>query len=288
MTDFAQTYIARAQKEKWAIPHFNFADAETLRAIIKISAELKSPVFVANSEGERAFIGLLEARSLVDAFKAEFEIPVFLNADHTKGWEKAKEAVDAGYDAILIDGSAFSFEENVAMTKKVVEYAKKKNPNCLIEGEIGYLRGESKVQKKVEIKESDLASPEDAKRFVETTHVDLLAPAVGNIHGIVLESKEEIRPALIEKIRDAIAPVGLVLHGASGLADEQIRQAIHAGVSIIHINTELRVAFTKGLKKAFETSPEEVVPYKYLKAAGAEVRSVVRAKIKLFGSENKL
>lgn len=283
----ARAYIAQAQKEKWAIPHFNFADAETLRAIIETASKMKSPVFVATSEGERAFIGVHEARRLVQAFKEEFHMPIFLNADHTKSWEKCKEAIDVGYDAVLVDGSTLSFEENIALTKKVVEYAKKQNPESIIEGEIGYLRGESKIQKKVDIKESDLASPSDAKRFAKETGVDLLAPAVGNIHGIVLESKEEIRPALIKEICDVIHPVGVVLHGASGLQDEQIKSAVAAGVCVIHINTELRVAFTQGLKRALEKTPNEVAPYKYLKNAGMEVQKVVRAKIKLFGSHNK-
>lgn len=284
----AKYYIERAQKENWAIPHFNFADAETLRAIIETAHSMESPVFVATSEGERAFIGVHQARHLVDAFKEEFGIPIFLNADHTKTFEKSKEAIDAGYDAVLIDASTMPFEENVALTKKVVQYGRKQNTSLIIEGEIGLVRGESKVQKIIEVKDSDLASPLDAKRFVDETQVDLLAPAVGNIHGIITQLQEQIRPTLIREIYEAIRPVGIVLHGASGLADEQINDAIKAGVALIHINTELRIAFTRGITHAREESSEEVVPYKYLKKAGEEVKKVVSAKIKLFGSQNKI
>src|SRR3989344_7342476 len=178
-------YLKRTVSEKWALGHFNFSEDEAIRAIVESAVKLKTPIFVGTSEGERKHIGIKEAVALVKAFREEFSIPVWLNADHTKSFEGVKEAVDVGYDAILADFSVLPFEENIKLTKQSVEYAKSKNPNIIVEGELGYVRGESKIQNEIiEIKPEDLTKPEEAARFVKETGVDMLAPAVGNIHGI--------------------------------------------------------------------------------------------------------
>lgn len=284
----AADYIHKAQKEGFAMPHFNFSNAETLRAIIEVANQLKSPIFVATSEGERKFIGPRQAKYLVEAFKEEFQIPIFLNADHTKSWEKAKEAVDVGYDAVLIDASRLPFKENIELTKKVLNYAKDKKPDIIIEGEIGYLRGESKIQEFIEIKEEDLTKPEEASEFISQTKIDLLAPAVGNIHGIVTKSEEKLIINLIKEIKNSIGNTGLVLHGASGLSQQDIQEAIKNGINVVHINTELRVAFTDGLKQILNDNPKEVVPYKYLAKVVNLIKSVIEEKIKSFGSVGKI
>ena len=284
----AADYIRKAQKECFAIPHFNFSNTETLRAIIEVANQLKSPIFVATSEGERKFIGPRQAKHLVEAFKEEFQIPIFLNADHTKSWEKAKEAVDIGYDAVLIDASKLPFQENIELTKKVLNYAKDKKPDIIIEGEIGYLRGESKIQDFIEIKEEDLTKPEEASEFISQTKVDLLAPAVGNIHGIVIKSEEKLRINLIKEIKNSIGNTGLVLHGASGLSQQDIQEAIKNGINIVHINTELRVAFTGGLRHILNDNPKEVVPYKYLAKVVDSIKGIIEEKIKSFGSVGKI
>ena len=284
----AVDYIHKAQKEGFAIPHFNFSNAETLRAIIEVANQLKSPIFVATSEGERKFIGPRQAKRLVEAFKEEFQIPIFLNADHTKSWEKAKEAVDVGYDAVLIDASKLPFQENIELTKKVLNYAKDKKPDIIIEGEIGYLRGESKIQEFVEIKEEDLTKPEEAIEFISQTKVDLLAPAVGNIHGIVTKSEEKLRINLIKEVKNLVGNTGLVLHGASGLSQQDIQEAIKNGINVVHINTELRVAFTDGLRQILNDNPKEVVPYKYLAKVVDLIKGVIEEKIKIFGSIGKI
>ncbi|RJQ13609.1 class II fructose-bisphosphate aldolase [Candidatus Parcubacteria bacterium] len=281
-------YINKAGLEGWALPHFNFSNAETLRAIIEAAYDLKSPILVATSEGERKFIGPRQAVALVQAFRDEYGIPIFLNADHTKSWEKTKEAVDLGYDAVLIDASHLNFKENIELTKKVVEYAKKKNQAIIVEGELGLLRGESKIQEYVEVKEEDLTRPEQAEEFVQKTKVDLLAPSVGNVHGVVTKSQQHVRPDLIEKIKNAIGDVGIVLHGASGVLLEEIAEAIEKGVSVIHINTEIRIAFTEGLRKALAEDSKEVVPYKYLGKAKEMTKKAVLEKIKSFGSAGKI
>lgn len=283
-------YLKRTVSEKWALGHFNFSEDEALRAIVESAAELKTPVFIGTSEGERKHLGVKEAVHFVKAFREEFEIPIWLNADHTKSFDGVKEAVDAGYDAILADFSALSFEENIKLTKQSVEYAKSKNPNIIVEGELGYIKGESKIQKEIiEIKPEDLTKPEEAERFLKETGIDMLAPAVGNIHGIVTNSKESIDISRINDIKKAIGnDVYLVLHGGSGLSESELKNAINAGISMIHINTEIRVAFTKALKETIEKMSAETTPYKILTPSIDAMKKVVEEKLKIFGSINKI
>ncbi len=284
-----KNYLKRTVSEKWALGHFNFSEDDALRAIIQAAFNLKAPIFVGTSEGESRHVGLKEAVYLVKAFREEFDIPIFLNADHTKSFENVVAAVDAGYDAILADFSALPFEENIKLTKQSVEYAKSKNPDIIVEGELGYVRGESKIQEIVEIKPEDLTKSEEAAQFVKETGIDMLAPAVGNIHGIVTKSVESIGVSRISDIKKAIGEnVYLVLHGGSGLSESDFKNAIEAGISMVHINTEIRVAFTKTLRKTLQEMPEETTPYKILMPSVDAVKNVVMEKIKLFGSDNKI
>ncbi|MEK9170942.1 MAG: class II fructose-bisphosphate aldolase, partial [Patescibacteria group bacterium] len=227
---------------------------------------------------------------LVRAFREEFNIPIFLNADHTKSFGGVIAAVDAGYDAILADFSALSFEENIKLTKQSVEYAKSKNPDIIVEGELGYVRGESKIQKEIiEVKAEDLTKPEEASQFVRETGVDMLAPAVGNIHGIVTNSKESIDIERVINIKKAVGEnIHLVLHGASGLIETDLKNSINAGISTIHINTEIRVAFTETLRKSVAGMPEETTPYKILTPSIEAMKKVIEEKLKFFGSVNKM
>ncbi len=283
-------YLKRTTEEKWALGHFNFSEDDAIRAIVESAVELKTPIFVGTSEGERKHLGVQEAVALIKAFREEFQIPIFLNADHTKTFQCVKEAVDAGYDAILADFSALSFEENVKLTKQSVEYAKSKNPDILVEGELGYVRGESKIQNEViEIKPEDLTKPEEALEFVKKTGIDMLAPAVGNIHGIVTNSLESIDIPKIVDIKKAIGEnIYLVLHGGSGLTEMEFKNSINAGISMIHINTEIRVAFTAAIKEAIEKMPSETTPYKILAPSVEAMKRVILEKLHIFGSVNKI
>lgn len=284
-----KNYLKDAALNKWALGHFNFSEDEALRAIVESAVELKTPIFVGTSEGERKHIGAKEAVALVKAFREEFQVPIFLNADHHKTFESVKEAVDAGYDAVLADFSALPFEENIKLTKQSVEYAKSKNPDIIVEGELGYVRGESKIQNEViEIKPEDLTKPEEAARFVRETGVDMLAPAVGNIHGIAANA-----PKLdFQRIADIKKAVGdgiyLVLHGGSGMSESDFKKAIDAGISMVHINTEIRIAFTETLRKTLQEMPEETTPYKILTPSVKAMKKVIEEKLKIFGSINKI
>ena len=287
-------YLAEAKKNGYAIGHFNFATADVLRGIIEASKEAGAPaVMVGTSEGEVDFVGLKEAVALVRALKEELNFPIFLNADHFKSFEKCKEAIDSGYDSIIIDASKLPNEENITLTKQVVDYARSVNPDISVEGELGYLRGASEVQKKVEISADDYSKPEEVADFVSRTGVDRLAVVFGNIHGIVTDQEERLDIGHFAKIvsvltqraslQNAKMPfVYLVLHGASGLTDDNVASAIKAGITNVHFNTELRVAYKKGIHQVFHDKPDETTPYKYLAPAVEEVKKVVAQKIRLF------
>lgn len=276
-------YLEQARKGGYAIGHFNFATADVLRGIVEASRDAGAPaVMVGTSEGESEFIGLKEAVALVKAMQEEFNFPVFLNADHFKSFEKCKEAIDAGYDSIIIDASKLPNEENIALTKQVVDYTRSVNSSISVEGELGYLRGSSEVQTKVEISAADYSKPEEVADFVSRTGVDRMAIVFGNIHGIVTEQEERLDIEHFSKIVSAESRPYYVLHGASGLKDDDISAAIKAGIVNVHFNTELRVAYKEGIHQVFHDKPEETTPYKYLSPAVEEVKKVVAQKIKVF------
>ena len=295
-------YLKDARDGHYALGHFNFSTEDVLRGIVEAAKDAGAPAVMAGtSEGEVEYFGVYEAVALVGAVKKHFNFPVFLNADHFKSFGKCAEAIDARYDSVIIDESKMAFADNIAITKKVAEYAKASGRNVLVEGEIGYLRGTSEVQKKVEITSADYTKPEEAREFVDKTGVNQLAVVFGNIHGIVKEvifktaptpggvgvptvtsGEEMLDIGHFKKIVEAVPEVYYVLHGASGLKDSDVQAAIKAGVTNVHFNTELRVAYTKGVHGALHDKPEETTPYKYLKVGMEEMKKVVAAKVKLF------
>ena len=279
------SHLQKAKEGHYAIGHFNFATADVLRGIIEAAKEAGAPaVMVGTSEGEAGFIGMKEAVALVAALRGEYDFPVFLNADHFKSFEKCKEAIDAGYDSVIIDASRLPYHENVAITKKVVDYARSVNSDISVESELGYLRGKSELQTKIEISPDDYTKPEEAARFIAETGVARLAIVFGNIHGIVTEQIEKLDIKHLRKITAAVPETFLVLHGASGLKDEDIATSIKAGIVNVHFNTELRVAYREGIDKALHAKPDESAPYKYLALAVEDVKKVVAEKVKLFMS----
>lgn len=281
--------LLEAQKEHWAVGHFNISNLEQLRATMEAAKNFKCPVMIGLSEGERKFVGLKQAVALAKSFKEEYGLPVFLNPDHSHSVESAKSAFEAGFDSVHIDLSKLSFEENIEGTKEVVDYVKSKNPKISVEGELGYLRGESRIQKEIiKIKPEDLTKPEEAAEFAEKTGLDRFAGAYGNSHGISLDE-----PALdIERIKAVrkILPekVAMVLHGGSGIPDKEIKEAIKAGISNIHVNTEIRTVYAEALRKFLAENPEETTPYKILAPAVEATQKKVEEKLKLFNSVNRL
>lgn len=275
-----------AERDKVALGHFNISDLAALRGIFKAARELKVPILIGVSEGEREFIGVKVAAAIIKNLREEYDYPIFLNADHTYSLEKIKEVVDAGYDSVIFDGAKLSFEENIKKTREVVEYVKSRDPNILVEGELGYIGESSKLLDKIPEGQGGTAlkmtTPEEAKQFVSETGVNMLAPAVGNIHGMLKNTPEpRLDSELVARIKEAVK-IPLVLHGASGNTKEDMQLAIKAGINIIHINTEIRVAWRKGIENSLKMNPAETTPYKILPSAENEVYKVVLEKLKIF------
>jgi fructose-bisphosphate aldolase class II len=216
-------------------------------------------------------------------------VPIVLNADHTHSLAKAVEAARAGFDSVVIDFSALPFDQNVSRTKETVEAIKAINPAILAEGEIGDIGTGSEIHETDDNEFRNLTTPEEARQFVESTRIDILAPAVGNMHGM-LESmvqgkvKKHLDIERIAQIKKA-AGVFLTLHGGSGTDDEDFVRAIAAGINIIHINTELRVAWRRSLEGSLTRQPNEVVPYKILPPVVESVKQVVSSRLKLFTAQ---
>jgi fructose-bisphosphate aldolase, class II len=281
--------LEQSQKDRVAIGHFNVGDWVLLKAVLASSRELKVPVVVGASEGEREFLGVRQLAALVRSLREEWGCPIFLNADHTHSLAKAVEAAEAGFDAIVFDLSALPFEQNVRQTKEAVETLKTINPAILVEGEIGDIGTGSEIHEEAPDLSKGLTSPAEAKQFVESTGIDILAPAVGNMHGMLKsmvhgQTRKRLDIQRIAEIKNA-AQVPLTLHGGSGTDDEDLRKAIAAGINIIHINTELRVAWRRGLEEGLAKRPDEVVPYKILPFAAESVKKVASSRLNLFNRE---
>jgi fructose-bisphosphate aldolase class II len=279
--------IAQAESVNVAIGHFNISNVEALWAIFSAARSLGVPVIIGVSEGERAFIGARQAVALVKSLREQYDYPIFINADHTYTFELVQEAVDAGFDSVIFDGAKLSLEDNIEQTKKCVEYARSKNPEIIVEAELGYIGSSSKLLDDIPEGASaagTLTKPEDAARFIEATDIDMLAPAVGNLHGMF---KHRANPSLdiglISAIRQSAARP-LVLHGGSGITDEDFTNAIKAGISVVHINTEIRVAYRKALTISLQDNQDEIAPYKYLKPAISAVQQVVENRLRLFNN----
>lgn len=293
MKTLAEVY-REAQEAGRAVGHFNVSDSTQLRAIAEVAQELSVPVVIGVSDGEGAFLGIASARVLVDATRAEFDIDIFLNRDHAHTVEDCKVAIDAGFDSVIFDGVKLPLEENIKKTQEVVAYAKSAHADkasayqgrdVLVEAELGYIGTSSALLDEVpeDVILDSFPSAEDAVRFVEATGVDALAPAVGNLHGMLKgRNNPSLQIALIEDIRAALPQTALVLHGGSGLSDEEFKKAIAAGMNCVHINTEIRLAYRMGIQEALIQNPDEVAPYKYLGKGKEAMKKVVRERLKLF------
>jgi fructose-bisphosphate aldolase class II len=281
--------LIRLEKEGAALGHFNVADFVLLKAVFAGARETRVPVLVGASEGERNFFGTRQLAALVKSLREESDLPVFLNADHTHSLEKAMEAANAGFDAVGIDFSALPFGQNASRTKEAVEAIKAIHPAILVEGEIGDIGTGSEIHETTSGELGKLTTPEEARQFVHATGIDILAPAVGNRHGMLLsmvqgKTKKHLDIERISQIKKA-SGVFLTLHGGSGTGDEDFRNAIAAGINIIHINTELRIAWRRSLEDRLAAEPHEVVPYRIFAPVVDSVKQVVGSRLSQFTSE---
>ena len=279
--------LTDAQKGGYAIGHFNISDSNQLNGIAGAARDVGVPVIIGMSEGEREFVGGRKAVAMVAAAREEFGIDMFVNADHAHDVAGCKSAIDYGFDMVIFDGTKLSLEENIAGTKEVVAYARASGRDIVVESELGYIGTSSKLLDDVpeDVVLDALPTPEDAVSFVVETGIDALAPAVGNLHGMIKgRSNPSLQIDLITRIREALPNTSLVLHGGSGLTDEDFRSAISAGMNAVHINTEIRVAYRDGIRDALTAKPEEVAPYRYLNSGRDAVHALVAERLRLFSN----
>jgi fructose-bisphosphate aldolase class II len=297
--------MAAARQGKYAVGAFNINNLEFLQAITGAAEELGSPAIIALSEGAIKYAGFRNIVSMVRLIAEEKKVPISLHLDHGKDMDIIAKCIEGGFTSVMIDGSALPFEENIAVTAKVVEMARPKGVS--VEGELGKLAG---IEDNVSVAERDamLTDPAQAEDFVKRTGVDALAIAVGTSHG-AYKFKGDANLALdrISEIASRVKAL-LVLHGASGVKQENVDlankfgaaikgakgvpdtaivEAIRRGISKVNIDTDMRIAFTAYVRKALSEKPEEIDPRKVLGPGRDAIAAVVREKVRLFGSEGK-
>lgn len=293
--------------EKFAIGAFNINDMEFVQAIMDAAAEEKSPVILQTSSSAIKYARIPYLKKMIEAGLEEHDIPVVLHLDHGPDFETCKLCVDSGYTSVMLDGSKYDFETNIKLTKEVVDYAHAHG--VVVEAELGKLAG---VEDDVNVAENDAmyTDPNQAKEFVERTGCDSLAIAIGTSHGAYkFKGEPRLRFDILEKVKNLMPDVPIVLHGAStviqeyvetcnkygatlagakGVPDEILHEASLRGVSKINVDTDLRLAMTAGIRETFVNSPEVFDPRKYLGKGRENIKETVKHKMRdVFGSSNK-
>ena len=299
-------YYDLAMKKGFAIGAFNFNNLESLKGICDGANKTKSPCIIAVSEGAFEYMGGDYIKGMVEAAKKASKIPLFLHLDHGHSLEMCKKAINCGFDSVMIDGSSLPFKENIKLTKKVCDYAHKRE--IMVEAELGRLQG---VEDNVSSDKTIYTSPEEAYEFVTKTGVDSLAVAIGTSHGAYkYAGKQELRFDILEEIEKLLPSLPIVLHGAStvndylvekinknggklkkaiGINEDMIRNAVKKhNVVKINSDTDLRLAMTGSIREVFKNKPEEFDPRKYIGPGQKEIANVVANKCEnLLFSKNK-
>ncbi|CDA30346.1 fructose-1 6-bisphosphate aldolase class II [Clostridium sp. CAG:492] len=297
----------KSMKEHFAIGAFNVNNMEIIQGIVDAAAEQNSPVILQASSSAIKYARVPYLKKMIEAALEEHDIPVVLHLDHGPDFETCKMCIDNGFTSVMIDGSKYDFEENVALTKKVVDYAH--SHGVVVEAELGKLAG---IEDDVNVSASDAmyTNPEQAKEFVERTGCDSLAIAIGTSHGAYkFKGEAKLRFDILAKVKELIPNTPIVLHGAStvipefveqcnkyggnipgakGVPDEMLHEASLSGVSKINVDTDLRLAMTGAIREVFTEDPSVFDPRKYLGAARTQIKDIVEHKIRdVFGSSNK-
>src|ERR1700722_19961554 len=282
--------LQTASDQHRALGHFNFSDLVVLKAVADTARQLDVPVVVGVSAGEREFFGVRQAAALGKSIREEHGQPIYLNADHTHSLEKSLEAARAGFDSVVFDLSKLPFEENMKQTRQAVEALKSINPNILVEAEVGYIGSSSTLHDAKPEGVDPLTTPEQARQFVQETKIDLFAPSVGTMHGMLKQmgTGSDNKHLDLDRIRQikAATNIFLTLHGGSGTDTKELAAGVLAGLTLIHINTELRVAWRRGFEKSLKENTTEETPSKLLPDAYANVAAVVTSLLQLVSLQN--
>lgn len=279
----AKELLTNAEKEGYAVGAFNLNNMEIMQAVIHAAEEERSPVILQASQGGIKYAGIAYIVAMAKAAAEEATVPIALNLDHGTSFEQAVLCIRYGFSSVMVDGSSRPFEENVELTRRIVSIAHAAGVS--VEGELGKIGG---TEDDVTVAEKDalMTDPDEAVRFVELTGVDLLAVAIGTAHG-VYRGKPELDFRRLRTISSRVG-VPVVLHGASGVSDQDIRTAISHGIRKINIDTELRIAFSLAVRECVDKYPDEIDPRKILGPARDRMKDVVKSKMRLFGSSGRV
>lgn len=281
MLENMKNMLEKAKKEKYAVPHLNINNLEWAKYILEECQELNSPVILGVSEGAAKYMGGYNVISgMVNGLLKDLNItiPVALHLDHGSSFETCKKAIDAGFSSVMIDGSKLNLEDNIKVTKEVITYAERKNVS--VEAEIGCIGGsEDGVSNEILH-----AKTEDCVKIVNETNLCTLAPALGSVHGIY-KGEPNLNFERMKEISEK-TNLPLVLHGGTGIPDDKIKMAISCGISKINVNTELQLAWHGALKK-FVLNNDAYDPRKVIGSGELAIKEAIKAKVILFGSNNK-
>ncbi|WP_091236986.1 class II fructose-1,6-bisphosphate aldolase [Anaerobium acetethylicum] len=278
----SNTILKKAQEGGYAVGAFNAENMEMVQAIIAAAEELKSPVIIQTTPSTVSYASLELFCGMVSAEAQKVSVPVVMHLDHGNSFELCKQAVMAGYTSVMIDGSKLPFEENIALSKKVVAVAAE--AGVAVESELGIVGGKEDSHE-VSDKDAIYTNPLRAKEFAEQAEIQSLAVAIGTAHGFY-NGEPKLDFDRLKEIRSAVT-IPLVLHGASGVPDDMVRQSIELGICKVNFATELRVAFTKGVRQSLESNAKMFDPKIYNAAGREEVKKLVKEKMHVCGSVGK-
>ncbi|NLJ77558.1 MAG: class II fructose-1,6-bisphosphate aldolase [Peptococcaceae bacterium] len=274
--------LKNAEAGGYAVGAFNCNNMEIVQAIVAAAEAENSPVIMQASQGAIKYAGLDYIVAMANLAAEHTHVPVALHLDHGTSYEQAVRCIHAGFSSVMIDGSKLPLDENIRLTRRVLDVARAVGVS--VEAELGKIGG---TEDDIVVSERDalLTDPEEAATFVNETKVDALAVAIGTAHGQYKGIPELDFPRL-EKIKSLVS-IPIVLHGSSGVADDDIRQAIHLGVRKVNIDTNIREAFTQAARKVLDVNPQEIDPRKVLGPAREAAIKIIREKMRLFGSSNR-
>lgn len=274
--------LIKARNEGYAVPAFNIHNLETIQTVVETAAEMKSPVILAATPGTMKYAGRAYVQAIAEVAAKNHDIPIALHLDHHETYESIVASLELGTKSVMIDGSHHTFEENIAITKKVVEKAHAYG--ATVEGELGKLVGQED-DLVVEAKDAAYTDPDTVVEFIERTGVDSLAVAIGTGHGLY-ESEPQLDFERLKKIND-VATVPIVLHGASGISKADVQKCIAFGCAKVNISTELKIPFSEGLREHLIEHPNETDPRKYMTPAKEKMKTAVKDKIEICMSAGK-
>ena len=275
--------LLKAQREGYAVPAFNIHNMETLQVVAETAMEMKSPVIIAGTPSTiEDYAGPDYIKAMAEVAANKYDVPIAIHLDHFEDVDAIKRDIDIGFKSCMIDASKKPFEENIAIVKDVVEYAHRYD--AVVEAELGKLGGRED-DLVVDEKDTRYTNPDDAAEFVNKTNVDSLAIAIGTAHGLY-KGEPKLDFERLKEIRSKVS-IPLVLHGASDVPDELVKEAISLGICKVNVATDLKIPFADAVKKFFNENSKESDPRKYMTPGKEAMKEIVKHKIEVCGSANR-